>query len=86
MSERGTSDDIRRDDPMIAAEWALGLLEGDELADARERQTRSKAFAWRKDWWDMWFAPWTDEMPAEEPDARVWERIARDVRTSSKDG
>ncbi|GAB4481236.1 anti-sigma factor [Erythrobacter tepidarius] len=66
-----------RDDPTFAAEWALGLLEGEELLAARGKYATDPDFAWRKDWWDNWFAPWTDEMAgAAEPGAHVWDAIA----------
>ena len=69
--------DVTRDDPMIAAEWALGLLEGEELLAARGKYATDPAFAWRKAWWDNWFAPWTDEMAgAAEPGEHVWDSIA----------
>lgn len=65
-----------RDDPMIAAEWALGLLEGEELLAARGKYATDPDFAWRKEWWDDWFAPLTDAIPGAEPGAHVWEGIA----------
>lgn len=66
-----------RDDPMIAAEWSLGLLEGEELLAARGKYATDPYFAWRKEWWDNWFAPWTDEMAGTaEPGAHVWDGIA----------
>jgi anti-sigma-K factor RskA len=64
-----------RDDPMIAAEWALGLLEGEELLAARGKYATDPDFAWRKEWWDNWFAPLTDAMPGAEPSAQVWDGI-----------
>ena len=67
---------VERDDPMIAAEWALGLLEGEELLAARGKVLTDPDFAWRKDWWDNWFAPLTDAMPGAEPGAHVWDGIA----------
>lgn len=73
-----------RDDPMIAAEWALGLLEGEELLAARGKYASDPAFAWRKEWWDNWFAPWTDEMAgAAEPGEHVWQGIAARVAPQS---
>lgn len=73
-----------RDDPMIAAEWALGLLEGEELLAARGKAASDPAFAWRKQWWDNWFAPWTDEMAgAAEPGDHVWDGIAARVGSES---
>lgn len=67
---------ITRDDPLIAAEWALGLLEGEELLAARGRHAVDPDFAWRKEWWDNWFAPLADEIAPAEPSPQVWERIA----------
>lgn len=64
-----------RDDPMIAAEWALGLLEGEELLAARGKYATDPDFAWRKEWWDNWFAPMTDAIPGAEPSERVWDDI-----------
>lgn len=69
-------DDAMRDDPMIAAEWSLGLLEGEELLAARGKYARDPAFAWRKEWWDGWFAPLTDAIPGAEPGDHVWDGIA----------
>jgi anti-sigma-K factor RskA len=71
-----TGPDVTRDDPMIAAEWALGLLEGEELLAARGKFATDPQFAWRKEWWDDWFAPLSDAMPGAEPGAHVWDGIA----------
>ncbi|MBU7579596.1 MAG: anti-sigma factor [Porphyrobacter sp.] len=71
-----TGPDVQRDDPMIAAEWALGLLEGEELLAARGKYATDPAFAWRKEWWDDWFAPLSDAMPGAEPGEHVWDGIA----------
>jgi anti-sigma-K factor RskA len=72
----GTGPDMTRDDPLIAAEWALGLLEGEELLHARGKAVTDPDFAWRKDWWDNWFAPLTDAVPGAEPGDHVWDGIA----------
>jgi anti-sigma-K factor RskA len=68
--------DVQRDDPMIAAEWALGLLEGEELLAARGKHATDPQFAWRKAWWDDWFAPLSDGIPGAEPGSHVWDGIA----------
>jgi anti-sigma-K factor RskA len=68
--------EVERDDPMIAAEWSLGLLEGEELLAARGKAATDPAFAARKAWWDDWFAPLSDAMPGAEPGAHVWDGIA----------
>ncbi len=69
-------DGVTRDDPMIAAEWSLGLLEGEELLAARGKYATDPNFAWRKEWWDDWFAPLSDAMPGAEPGEHVWDGIA----------
>jgi anti-sigma-K factor RskA len=74
--EQTPEGEVTRDDPMIAAEWALGLLEGEELLAARGKYATDPDFAWRKEWWDDWFAPLTDAMPGAEPGAHVWDGIA----------
>ena len=80
-------DGVTRDDPMIAAEWSLGLLEGEELLAARGKAATDPAFAWRKEWWDNWFAPWTDEMAgAAEPGEHVWQGIAARVAAQGDNG
>ena len=66
---------VTRDDPMIAAEWALGLLEGEELLAARGKYATDPQFAWRKEWWDDWFAPLSDAIPGAEPGDHVWDTI-----------
>lgn len=71
--------DVQRDDPMIAAEWALGLLEGEELLAARGKYATDPQFAWRKEWWDDWFAPLSDAIPGAEPGEHVWDGIAARV-------
>lgn len=67
---------VTRDDPLIAAEWSLGLLEGEELIAARAKHAIDPDFAWRKQWWDDWFAPLSDEIAPAEPSPAVWQRIA----------
>jgi anti-sigma-K factor RskA len=74
-----TGPEVTRDDPMIAAEWALGLLEGEELLAARGKYATDPDFAWRKQWWDDWFAPLTDAIPGAEPSPQVWDAIAARV-------
>jgi anti-sigma-K factor RskA len=68
--------DVTRDDPLIAAEWSLGLLEGEELLAARGKYANDPDFAWRKEWWDGWFAPLSDGIAGAEPGDHVWEAIA----------
>ncbi len=82
-----TAPEPTRDDPVIAAEWALGLLEGEELLAARGKYATDPDFAWRKEWWDNWFAPWTDAMAGSaEPGEHVWQGIAARVGTGALEG
>ncbi|MBA4050831.1 MAG: hypothetical protein C0472_02900, partial [Erythrobacter sp.] len=78
-TDQTPEDGVTRDDPMIAAEWALGLLEGEELLAARGKYATDPDFAWRKEWWDDWFAPLSDAMPGAEPGEHVWNGIAARV-------
>jgi len=78
--------DITRDDPMIAAEYSLGLLEGEELMAARGKAASDPDFAWRKEWWDDWFVPLSDNVAGMEPGADVWTQIAAEVNGSAPAG
>ena len=78
-TDQTPEDGVTRDDPMIAAEWALGLLEGEELLAARGKYATDPNFAWRKEWWDDWFAPLSDAIPGAEPGEHVWDGIAARV-------
>ena len=83
-TEQDPEDGVTRDDPMIAAEWALGLLEGEELLAARGKYATDPNFAWRKEWWDDWFAPLSDAMPGAEPGEHVWNGIAARVTAAQE--
>ncbi|MEE4155625.1 MAG: anti-sigma factor [Erythrobacter sp.] len=65
-----------RDYKTIAAEFSLGLLEGEELMAARGRLLSDPDFAWRKDWWDDWFIPLSDDIAGAEPGEHVWQAIS----------
>ncbi|WP_379920535.1 anti-sigma factor domain-containing protein [Erythrobacter sp. R86502] len=88
MTSPDQTDDtgVTRDDPMIAAEWALGLLEGEELMAARGKAATDPDFAWRKDWWDDWFAPLTDAIPGAEPGPHVWDGITAHITAQPHPG
>ena len=74
---------VEHGNALAAAEYALGLLDGDELAAAKARMGDDDGFAWRKVWWDNWFAPLTDNMQGAEPDPAVWNRIAAQMDIDS---
>jgi anti-sigma-K factor RskA len=83
-TEQDPEDGVTRDDPMIAAEWALGLLEGEELLAARGKYATDPNFAWRKEWWDDWFAPLSDAMLGAAPGEHVWNGIAARVTAAQE--
>lgn len=74
MSLPPTLDDAERS--ADAAELALRLIDGDELREARARVIADPAFAAALDDWNARLAPLFDDIPAAEPDASIWERIA----------
>ncbi len=74
-----TPENETRDNSMIAAEYALGLLEGEELMSARGKAASDETFAESKAWWDHKFAPLTDEIAGIEPSPQVWARISIEV-------
>ena len=82
----GEEEDIERGTALSAAEYALGLLEGEELLAARGRLATDDGFAWRKVWWDNWFAPLSDEYSGAEPSPEVWERIAAQIGAGDASG
>jgi anti-sigma-K factor RskA len=79
--KRGTDAGHIDRERVLAAEFSLGLLEGEELLAARGRMARDPGFAWRRQWWDDWFVPLTDDIAGAEPGAHVWDAIATEVDT-----
>ena len=63
-------------DDLLAAELALGLLEGDDLAEARRRERDEPSFGRAVDAWNERLAPLLDEIVAEQPGPDLWQRIA----------
>ncbi len=63
------------DRDIIAAEYALRLLDGRDLEEARSLAGRDAAFAEAVEAWDGRFAPLFDAIAAIEPDSGVWRRI-----------
>ena len=80
MSEE---DDIVRDDAIIAAEHALGLLDGEELLTARGRVASDAAFAALVARWEDRLAPLADEIAGAEPGPEVWARIEAAIENSA---
>ncbi|MEM6584569.1 MAG: anti-sigma factor [Pseudomonadota bacterium] len=65
---------------IVAAEFSLGLLEGEELLSARGRMASDPDFAWRRQWWDDWFVPLSDDVSGAEPSSHVWDAISAQVQ------
>lgn len=70
-----------RDDAMMAAEHALGLLEGEELLAARGKEASDPAYAERKAWWEAHLSPLSDEVAGMEPSPEVWAAINAHVNS-----
>ncbi|EDL48148.1 anti-sigma factor domain-containing protein [Erythrobacter sp. SD-21] len=78
------------DDPapedMMAAEYALGLLEGEELLAARGREARDPEFAAEVAFWQDRLTPLLDEVDAATPREEVWERISAALADTGESG
>jgi len=86
MSEHDDQEMAEREEPIVAAEYVLGLLEGEELHAAREKAAQGGHFAWRRDWWNNWFAPWADEITPREPRADLWHSIVSEIGSHRQRG
>jgi anti-sigma-K factor RskA len=64
---------------LAAAEYVLGLTEGDARSIARERASADPAFAARIDAWEQRFSPLTGDVGEVTPPDTVWERIAGSI-------
>lgn len=63
----------------LAAEYALGLLEGEDLLAARGLMTNDPAFAAAVAFWEGRLAPLLDEIGGAVPDDALWQRIAAEI-------
>ena len=63
------------DDEWLAAEYALGVLEGEERALAERRLARERGFAELVAQWQQRLAPWAGEIAEVQPPSEVWRRI-----------
>ncbi|MXP29943.1 hypothetical protein GRI58_14115 [Porphyrobacter algicida] len=59
----------------MAAEYALGLLEGVELLEARGLMANDSDFSQQVGWWEDRFAPLFVELGEDVPPADLWKRI-----------
>ncbi|MBX7458076.1 anti-sigma factor [Qipengyuania sp. 1NDH17] len=70
---------------MLAAEYALGLLEGEELLAARGREASDPAFATEVAQWQERLAPLLDEISPATPREEVWLRISAELEGSGRE-
>ena len=64
------------EDALIAAEYALGVLDGADRFAAQERVARDRAFALLVAEWEERLAPWAAEIEEVAPPPQVWDSIA----------
>ena len=64
------------EDDLLAAELALGVLEGGERITAVQRAARDRAFALLVEAWEQRLAPWAAEIREVSPPPEVWDRIS----------
>jgi anti-sigma-K factor RskA len=64
------------EDELLAAEYALGVLEGADRTSAEQRIARERGFARLVSAWEKRLAPWAAEIPELLPPPHVWDRIA----------
>lgn len=74
------------DDQVLAAEYALGLLEGEALMAARAKVASDSAFAAEVERWNLQLAPLADTIPPRTPRSEIWERIRAELASSPIDG
>ena len=67
----------------LAAQYALDLLEGDDLRAAREREKTDPAFATEVARWRGRLSPLHDDTDAVTPPANLWSRIEASVAPSN---
>lgn len=72
MTDSTPSDELNE----LAAEFALGVLDGEERLRAQALQRSDPAFAAAVELWQARLAPLLREVGAVEPSADVWRRIA----------
>jgi anti-sigma-K factor RskA len=78
MIETDDHDELSGDD-LLAAEYALGVLDGPARAAAQTRIVRDHGFAALVTAWEQRLVPWAAEIEDVVPPARVWERVAAEI-------
>jgi anti-sigma-K factor RskA len=82
MADPVDMDDGRRD---LAGEYALGVLEGDELAAAQRLMLSDRHFAEQFHWWAHRLAGMAEEAAARAPSDQVWPAIERRLDSPADD-
>lgn len=85
MSDATHPEELSGDD-LLAAEYALGLLEGQELLSAKARLAREPEFADAVAHWDARFAPLLDAIGGAEPGEDLWQRIWAELQSREAEG
>lgn len=75
--------DEAKDDDILAAELALGLLEGEDRAQAMRKSLSDNSFSDNVAAWSKRLDPMFDEFTAFEPDPAVWKQINSAIDDSS---
>ena len=70
----------------LAAEYALGLLEGEDLVMARGRIAREPDFADAVAQWESRLAPLLDEVSGMQPGPQLWDKIQAEIDTQPDEG
>lgn len=73
-------------DDRLAAEYAIGLLDGQDLLDARGRIANDPAFALAVEWWEDRLAPLLDAIPESAPPAELLARIVASIDAEPSGG
>ena len=73
------SSETERDDADLAAEYALGVLDGAARRSVERRAAREPGFARGIEDWQARLGPLAKVVPAEEPPQAVWARISADL-------
>jgi anti-sigma-K factor RskA len=85
MTDIGNHDAFSADE-LSAAEYALGVLAGQEHEAAARRVARDRAFAALVAAWEERLAPWAAEIPEVALPPRVWERISAQLPGTERQG
>ena len=72
------------EDRPLAGEYALGVLDADERAEAQRRIAAEPAFARAVEWWEGRLAHLAERIPPVEPPASIWPRIANLIGAATR--